>query len=185
MPMPKSLARALRLPGAALLLAGLAGCASMSTEQCLVADWYQQGMRDAVDGYPRSRLEDNRHACAKAGTAPDEARYFAGHDAGLQQFCTAENGARWGREGHYYRKSCPAALEPAFLPRYEAGRRAYEAEQFVDSLRNEQRSKQEALDKATDDATRKRLREELDQIDARLRTAREDFDHAEQRFRDL
>jgi len=61
----------------------LAGCAAMSQEECRTADWGEQGMRDALDGYPRSRLADIREACAKAGVAPIESLYWNGWNAGI------------------------------------------------------------------------------------------------------
>lgn len=162
----------------------LGGCASMSEDECRTADWHEQGLREALAGHPRTRLEEDRKACGKVGIAPDEQQYLAGYNLGIQQFCTPENGARWGRDGKYYSaNTCPAMLESAFQQRYRLGRAAYDAEQNVQWLRNQQRDVQSKLDKAKDDAERSKLRSELDELDHRLRNARDDLDRAEARLR--
>ena len=165
---------------AALLLAG---CAAMSADECRTADWREQGERDALAGYPRARLADIRKACAEAGVAPHEGLYADGWSRGIVQFCTSDNGARWGRRGHDYRNSCPPALEPAFLSHYGAGRRVYDAERKLESLRNEQQRLQRELSQARDDATQRRLRMELRNSDWMLGRARDDLERADREFR--
>lgn len=168
------------LPLAAALLT--AGCASMSEEECRQANWYQQGMREALDGHSKNRLQEDREACAKVGVVPNVAQYMDGYDKGIRQFCTPENGARWGRAGKYYQNSCPADLDAAFRDRYQAGKAAYDAENRLNNLRNQQTDKQRKLDQSKDDKQRKQLRDELDSLDRQLRNARYDLDRAERRL---
>lgn len=101
----------------------------------------------------------------------------------MRQFCTPDNGARWGREGRSYSNSCPPELDAAFSDRYRAGRRAYDAEQTLRRLQGEQRDKQRALDNAKDDTARRQARDQLRSLDARLRDARDDLHRAEWRLR--
>ena len=166
-----------------LAVAGLAGCAAKSEQECRTADWREQGMRDALAGYPRARFEDNHEACAKAGVIPDQALYFEGWSQGIRQFCTPANGASWGRAGRAYRNSCPPELEAGFVSRYRDGRRVYDAEQQLNTLQNEQRTKQRQLDAAQDDAARNRLRNDLQNVDGRLRNARDELNYAERQLR--
>lgn len=166
--------------GAAVLLAG---CAAMSVEECRTADWREQGMRDALAGKPRSHLENIREACAEAGVVPRAEPYWEGWTRGIYQFCTPANGARWGRQGRSYENSCPVEIEAGFAARYRDGRRAWDAEQTLRRLQNDQRSKQRDLDNAKDDNTRNRLRNELRDMDWRLRSARDDLDRAESQLR--
>lgn len=161
----------------------LSGCAAMSKKECQTADWRDQGMGDALAGYDRSRLADLREACAKAGVVPNEALYWDGWNQGIRRFCTPDNGARWGREGHSYSGSCPAELNAAFSDRYREGRRAWDAEQTVKRLRNEQQDKQRALEKAQDDTHRAQLRDQLRRLDRRLSDARDDLNRAEFQLR--
>ncbi|MCH8479666.1 MAG: hypothetical protein LAT56_17270, partial [Wenzhouxiangella sp.] len=42
--------------------AGLSGCATMSAEECMVADWYDLGMADARAGRSASHLANRAGA---------------------------------------------------------------------------------------------------------------------------
>jgi len=157
----------------------------MSEEECLTADWYEQGLRDGRNGQPRHYLDAHREACAKVGVVPEAVPYGKGHAEGIRQYCTPENGASLGRQGRSYRNSCPAELESAFLQRYRPAYRVYEAEQRVRSLDNEVQSKERSLDREKDEDKRRRLRRELRDLDDRLRRARDDLYDAERRERRL
>ncbi|RMX04160.1 DUF2799 domain-containing protein [Corticibacter populi] len=182
-PRRRALPVSITLPVIAAATLALSGCASMSKEECLSADWREQGMRAALDGKPRSHIEDDRKACADVGVVPDQAQYFAGFAAGITQFCTAHNGEQWGRQGKYYAHSCPPELEGPFLERYRLGTKVNEAETSLEQLRNEQRDVQRKLEKAKDDAERNQLRDQLRELDRRLRDARDDLDRAERNLR--
>lgn len=174
-----------RLAGIVLAAASvlIGGCAAMSVEECRSADWYEQGMRDALGGYGRSRVEVLREACAEAGVVPDAARYRQGWTDGIPQFCTPANGARWGRQGRAYHNTCPPELEAGFLGPYQAGRRVADAQSRLDSLRSQQSVLQRRLDKAGDDDRRRQLRRELRDLDWQMRSARDDLDRAEIDYR--
>lgn len=161
----------------------LSGCAAMSEKECLTADWRDQGMKDALNGHERARLADVREACAKAGVVPNEALYLDGWNRGIRQFCTPDNGERWGRQGRGYSGACPAELGTAFSERYREGRRVWDAEQTVQRLQNEQQDKQRALEKAKDDTSRAQLRDQLRTLDRRLFDARDALNRAELQLR--
>lgn len=166
------------------LATGLLGaCAAMSVEECRSANWGEQGMRDAMNGYPRARLEDIRQACAEGGVVPDEALYRSGWNAGIARFCTPENGARWGRDGRAYLNSCPPQIEAGFLERYRAGRRAHDAEQALRRLQAEQDRLQRQLGLSKDEAVLRQLRQQLRDLDWRIAQARGDLDRAEWNLR--
>lgn len=179
-PRYRSVLRFLSICGLAGLLAG---CASMSPEECRTADWRDQGMRDGQNGQPRAYLEEHREACGKVGIVPDAKQYEAGRAIGILRYCTPENGLNEGRQGRSYRNACPAALEPAFLERYKAGYRVYDAQRRVESLASEQRSKQYQLERAKDDRTRDSLRRQLRDLDYSLRSARDVLYYEERRLR--
>lgn len=162
----------------------LGGCAVMSEQQCRSADWREQGLRDALAGHPRARLADIQDACAEAGVRPDVARYWDGWTQGIYQFCSPDNGARWGREGRSYQQSCPPQLEAGFLDNYRLGRRLWDAEKALQQLQAEQNDRQRALDKAQDDKQRRSLRADLQDLDRRLRNAREDLERAQRHWRE-
>lgn len=155
----------------------------MSEQECRTANWGEQGMRDALDGHPRSRLQDIHEACAEAGVTPIDALYWNGWNAGIVRFCTPENGARWGRDGRSYRHSCPPQIEAGFLDRYQAGRRVYDAEQALQRLQGEQDRLQSQLRSAKDDARRQQLRGQMRDLDRRIAGARDDLSRADWSFR--
>lgn len=112
-----------------ILLAALvllaSGCATMSEEECLVADWHAIGYEDGAAGLQVAQLGKRREACADYGVRPDATAYRAGRDEGLQLYCTEHRGFRLGRAGGGYNGVCPADREGLFLHGYEAGREVY------------------------------------------------------------
>jgi len=62
----------------------LTGCAAMSEEECRTANWNEQGVRDAMAGHSRARLEDLREACSKAKVTPNAGHYLDGWNYGIR-----------------------------------------------------------------------------------------------------
>ncbi|KAA0891003.1 DUF2799 domain-containing protein [Pusillimonas sp. ANT_WB101] len=156
------------------ILFSMAGCASMSEKDCLTANWQDQGYRDGRDGLPLSRIEDHREACGKVGIVPDARQYQTGRAIGIREYCTPDRALEEGRQGRPYRNACPANLERQFLQFHQAGKRIYDAEQYVDSLNSQSRQLQQQLDKEKSTSKRKQLRNELRDLDRRLQRARDD-----------
>ena len=143
----------------------LTGCSSMTEQECLTANWLDQGFRDGRSGQPVTRIADHRKACAKVGVLPDQVLYVQGRDQGIVHYCTPINGLTVGRQGLPYRNVCPAALEHEFLVSYEKGKRLYDAEQLVESL-NEDTRQLELLLRDEDDRDRRRdLRRHIWELD--------------------
>lgn len=160
----------------------ISGCASMSEQECLTANWLDQGYRDGRNGMPLSYLGDHREACAKVGVVPNTERYNAGRDQGILEYCTPENGRSEGRLGRSYRNACPAYLERNFLRSYEDGRRVYEAEQEVERLNSRASDLERSIHHEKDDRRRQDLRRDLREIDRELRRARDDVRYQERRL---
>ena len=70
----------------------LAGCATMSPEECLQANWEEVGYNDGAAGYPVSRSAEHREACAETGVSVDFELYRHGYALGLPYYCTRETG---------------------------------------------------------------------------------------------
>ncbi|MGY6587014.1 MAG: DUF2799 domain-containing protein [Wenzhouxiangella sp.] len=104
-----------------LLIALLGGCATMTADECMVADWYRLGQQDARDGRQADFLAQRAGACRDAGFATDADAWYAGYEDGLIGFCTAERGFRFGHDGQHYRRICPPDLEVGFLSGYDLG----------------------------------------------------------------
>ena len=68
----------MRIFAALALCATLGGCASLSKDECLNADWQDIGVRDGANGQPEEYLIQHSTACAKVGVTPDRTRWLAG-----------------------------------------------------------------------------------------------------------
>ena len=76
----------------------LAGCSTMSKDQCLAGAWGEKGYADGAAGYPMTRLDDHARACAKYQVAPNPAAYGSAREDGLRSYCTFERvGPKVGR----------------------------------------------------------------------------------------
>ena len=123
----------------ALLLSALllSGCASMSKDQCLHADWYAVGVEDGAKGRPLERLGEHRRACAEYAVAPNGEAYMAGRREGLMAFCTYERGVAEGRAGHAYGSVCPQEVAADFREGYARGRARHELERRLRAVRDD------------------------------------------------
>lgn len=115
----------LNLIWVAFALAGLSGCATMSSDECLTSDWRIIGFEDGTRGYTADRIGQHRKACAKHGVTPDFAAYQSGRDEGLVEFCQPSRGFQMGSRGGRYNGVCSVNLEPDFLEAYNAGYHLY------------------------------------------------------------
>jgi hypothetical protein len=111
--------------GLSVLTVLASGCASMSQQECTATDWQTVGYEDGVNGYSGGRIARYRTACSKYGVAPDLARYQAGREQGLREFCRPANGYRLGAAGGSYGGVCPNDLEAPFLSAFNAGHELY------------------------------------------------------------
>ena len=109
-------------------LSVLAGCAGMSEQACVTADWRTVGFEDGTLGRSPGTIGNYRQACADHGVTPDLDSYRAGHAEGVQIYCRESNGFQVGRSGATYQGVCPADLEADFVGEYNAGRRLFELE---------------------------------------------------------
>jgi outer membrane murein-binding lipoprotein Lpp len=107
----------------------LQGCASISRDECQVADWRTVGMEDGAQGAPPDAISRYRKACAEHGVTPD-LDVHAGSGEGLKSYCTPGNGFNVGSQGYDY-AVCPKNVEKGFLDAYSSGHRLYELESAV------------------------------------------------------
>lgn len=128
----------------------LAGCNSMSAQECLATDWRTVGYEDGVNGYSGDRIGRYRNACSEHGVTPDLNQYQAGRADGLREFCTPANGFRIGSHGSSYSGVCPADLDESFVDAYQSGRQLHVLRSRVGSTQSEiysMRSELERIDK--------------------------------------
>lgn len=176
----------------------LAGCTTMSKDQCLAGAWGEKGYQDGVSGYRTSRLDDHAQACAKFGVEANPSAYLSAREDGLRTYCTWESGFRQGRQGNSYGGVCAPAEERDFLPAYEDGRRIYVVEQAVSSAESALNSAINRIDDREDkldakqrelrqegltDEQRERIRDRIREVRDEIRDARRDARRAEEELR--
>ncbi|XOV87505.1 MAG: DUF2799 domain-containing protein [Pseudomonadota bacterium] len=113
-------ARKARIALTGLLVAiVLSGCATMSKEECVNADWRIIGFEDGASGSPANQIGVRRKACADHGVVPDKDAYDAGYAEGLVTYCVYDYGLAAGRNGRLANGVCP--LDSAYRTGYEDG----------------------------------------------------------------
>lgn len=116
------------------LTASVAGCAGVSKQACLEADWRSIGYRDGVNGEPAATSTDPFLGCRdKTGGGPDMTAYLAGWRDGIEKFCTPANGFAAGSRGVAGDSVCGrvdggAATGDPFFSAYQDGRRLFDLE---------------------------------------------------------
>ena len=143
----------------------LAGCASMSEDQCRRADWFQQGERDGVAGQPPGRIDAHREACAKAGVAPDATRWQQGWYRGVASYCTPRVAWNEGSRNRSYQGACRHLDEPAFLRWHRLGVDIHKARTERDRIQTDIDRAEAQLKKAEKEDERKQLRDRIRQLD--------------------
>ena len=68
----------------------LAGCSSLSEEECRAMSWYNQGYQDGEQGKTRSATRDYQKTCGEYGLRVDEAEWQRGYAKGLELYCIPE-----------------------------------------------------------------------------------------------
>ena len=114
----------------------LTGCATMSKDECLHADWYIKGLSDATEGFALSRIDDHAKACARVAVKPNMQDYESGHKKGARLYCVPEKGYSEGRNGAAYNGICPVELEKNFLNSYSDGRELFDIQQKINQMTN-------------------------------------------------
>ena len=136
-----------RILAVAGLILTLAGCASLSEDDCKIGDWQGIGVVDGKAGYTSDKLNQHAKACSKYNVTPDVAAYMRGRTLGLQSYCTPSSGFEQGRKGRFYRGVCPVKIEERFKLGYALGREVYSAEGAADEARSDLRSIQKRISK--------------------------------------
>jgi ribosome modulation factor len=108
-----------------LSVAMLSGCATMSKEECINANWRSLGYSDGARGVHYSYLDKRREACGEYAVVPDNDAYMSGWNEGIRGFCTSDRGYRYGVAGKAYNHICPADVEADFLTGWRQGIRRY------------------------------------------------------------
>lgn len=113
-----------------LLIATLvSGCATKPlVAGCEQRDWFELGRTDGAVGASESQLQNHTRQCRTEFHSEWETMYTNGRNAGLVEFCSAENAYELGRMGQTYLYVCPSTMESKFLAEYRRGQRSRELE---------------------------------------------------------
>ena len=133
-----------------LLVIGLAGCATMSSDECTTSDWTAVGYEDGSRGYTSERFSKHRKACAKHGVTADFQAYQQGRSEGLVEFCQPGRGFNLGANGGQYNGVCSVELEADFLDAYRVGQQLYKLRSNVSSANSQINYKKHELEDIDD-----------------------------------
>ncbi|QPK63232.1 DUF2799 domain-containing protein [Methylomonas sp. LL1] len=164
----------------------LAGCATLSQEECVRGDWFGLGIRDGHAGETNSRLYEHQKACSEYGIALNNEAYFAGREQGLWDYCRLDNAFRTGLEGQPYRHVCPPSIDALFQRYHSAAFAVYAARADLDRLDDELSSREYNLqDKKLTDKERARIRHDIRDLDRRRDQLRHDLYYHERLLDDF
>jgi hypothetical protein len=102
----------------------LAGCSSLSEEECRTMSWYNLGYQDGSEGKTRQQAREYVSTCGEYGLRVDEAEWQRGYAKGLELYCIPELAYSKGQEGQEYRGVCPN--DASFLTQYQRGYQEYQ-----------------------------------------------------------
>jgi len=177
----------LRLLAAAALLGTLSGCASLSKDECLSANWEDIGVRDGANGQPEEYLIQHSTACAKVHVVPDRGAWLHGREKGLERFCVPRRMYNIGEYGGGFdvgicRNFDQERLEDA----YEKGREVKRRVDILSTIDAEARDIRTTLErKDLEQKERERLAYRLGQLEYERVDAQRALEDARYRARDL
>lgn len=114
-----------------LVVSTLAACASLSPEECKIADWKKIGFNDAMQGTDM-RLVEHTQACAKVNVQPNQSLYQQGYDQGARQFCNYDKGFEFGKANRNVGSICERiGMSKEFNTGYVQGKHLYTLDQML------------------------------------------------------
>lgn len=162
---------------AMMILAGLllAACASLSEGECKTGDWRGIGFSDGAEGRSEGYISRHQKACADFGIVPDLQAWLAGRAEGLKAYCTPAKAYRVGRDGDSLSPVCTPAQVSSMEQAYFFGRQYYDIDQEQTRLRSDRTEVNDRLSKfpiyveGKEEREKRRLRDEVDRLDRRIR----------------
>lgn len=170
-----------------VLLSTLGGCASLSKNECLSANWEDIGIRDGANGRPEEYLIQHSTACAKVNVAPDRGAWLHGRERGLERFCQPHRMYSIGEYGGGFDAGiCRNFDQDRLIDAYELGREVHRISNDVSAIDTEIREIRVLLDKSDlERKERERLAFRLGQLSYEREGALRALDEARARSRNL
>ncbi len=91
----------------------LAGCSSLSEEECRAMSWYNQGYQDGEQGKTRTATRDYKQTCGEYGLRVDEDEWQRGYAKGLELYCIPELAYSKGAGGERIPGGLPQRHRPS------------------------------------------------------------------------
>jgi hypothetical protein len=169
------------------LLCTLGGCASLSKNECLSANWEDIGVRDGANGRPEEYLIQHSTACAKVNVAPDRGAWLHGHERGLERFCVPQRAYQIGEYGGGFDAGICRRFDLDRLQvAYEKGREVHRLGNELGAIDSEMREINATLErKDLENKERERLAFRLGLLVGQRVEAQRAYEDARYRARDL
>lgn len=106
-------------------LAATSACSSMNKDECSFADWQAVGYEHGAKGESATVFKEYQEDCAKHAVKADFAAFKRGHQIGLEDYCTYEQGKSLGEAGEAFNNLCPSRSYPKFDEGYNYGLTQY------------------------------------------------------------
>ncbi|GAA5443224.1 hypothetical protein Misp06_01400 [Microbulbifer sp. NBRC 101763] len=117
-----------------IFAAVLSGCAVISEDECRAGLWYERGVQDGARGRSPLLVQELAQECLSYEIYVDNEAWLRGHEEGIEQFCTPDNGYRQGRRGYKYEGVCTGPTADLFVENYQRGLVEYRIEQQYQNL---------------------------------------------------
>jgi hypothetical protein len=162
------------------LLSTLGGCASLSKNECMSANWEDIGVRDGANGRPEEYLIQHSTACAKVNVVPDRGAWLHGRERGLERFCVPHRAYSIGEYGGNFDVGiCRDFDQDRLIDAYELGRDVHRFSSNVAAIDTEIREIRAILEKSDlEQKERERLAYRLGQLSYEREGALRDLDQA-------
>jgi hypothetical protein len=149
----------LKLLAALALLGTLSGCASLSKNECLAADWEDVGVRDGANGRPEEYLIQHAKACSRVDVVPDRGAWQHGRERGLGRYCIPQRAFQAGEWGNGFDVGqCANYDQDRLTDAWRKGHEVHRTAGVIDSIDGEIRDVRTALEsEELENKERKRL----------------------------
>nr|WP_010130212.1 DUF2799 domain-containing protein [Microbulbifer agarilyticus] len=155
------------------------GCAVISESECQAGLWYERGLEDGARGRSQATVYKIAQKCHEYGVRTDTNAWMQGHEAGVEQYCTPENGFVVGRRGRDYEGVCTGPTADLFLVNYERGLAVYQAEQQYNALVDRYEDAEREIYRIEEALEKAETKEEARALRSQRRSLRREMRHLE------
>lgn len=116
----------------------ISGCATMSKEECQMANWQALGQADGAQGKLPDYISKRSKNCVKNGIQPNQVLWEKGRKEGLKDYCKANNVYAIGRKGKDLSPVCGYMSKSEYntlMTSHKDGLKLYRFEKSIDRKR--------------------------------------------------